>query len=309
MAFSKFLDPKNDYAFKRIFGTERNKDILQQFLNDIFEFRGDDVIASLRFLQTVQDPDIASKKQSIVDVLCEDQVGTQYIIEMQVAKTKGFEKRAQYYAAKAYSTQINRGDDYSRLKRIIFLAITDYVMFADKAAYKSDHITLDKESHEHDLQDFSFTFIELPKFSKGLDELASDKEKWIYFFKHADETAERDVATVMGDNSSIGKAYEELNQYSWSEIERNTYERELKNERDARAIEAAKIEDAEYRGMQRGIEQGVQQGMQRGIEQGIEQGVQQALHTIVKSMRAQNMSVDAIAAVTGLTKDDILLIE
>lgn len=297
MAFSKFLDPKNDYAFKRIFGTERNKDILKQFLNDIFEFKGNDVIDNLRFLQTVQDPDIASKKQSIVDVLCEDQVGTQYIIEMQVAKTKGFEKRAQYYAAKAYSSQINRGDDYSRLKRIIFLAITDYVMFADKPAYKSDHITLDKLTHEHDLKDFSFTFIELPKFTKELDQLNSDKEKWIYFFKHADETAECDVERVMGENTSIGKAYEELNQYSWSEIERNTYERELKNERDARAIEAAKIEDAEIR------------GMERGIAKGMAKGIEQTLHTIVKSMRQQNMTIDAIATVTGLAKDAILAIK
>ncbi len=105
MALSKFLDPKNDFTFRRIFGTEKNKDILIHFLNDILSFTGKNAIQDIEFLSTIQDPDIASKKQSIVDVLCKDSTGVQWIIEMQVAKTKGFEKRAQYYAAKTYSRQ------------------------------------------------------------------------------------------------------------------------------------------------------------------------------------------------------------
>ncbi|MBV2145385.1 MAG: Rpn family recombination-promoting nuclease/putative transposase, partial [Wolbachia endosymbiont of Pissodes strobi] len=67
MAFSKFLDPKNDVSFKRIFGTEKNKDILIHFLNDILGFTGKNEINDIEFLSTIQDPDIAAKKQSIVD--------------------------------------------------------------------------------------------------------------------------------------------------------------------------------------------------------------------------------------------------
>src|SRR6266550_4351716 len=70
MTFSKFLDPKNDISFKRIFGTEKNKDILIHFLNDILGFTGKNKIKDIEFLSTIQDPDIAAKKQSIVDVLC-----------------------------------------------------------------------------------------------------------------------------------------------------------------------------------------------------------------------------------------------
>ncbi len=82
MALSKFLDPKNDVAFRRIFGTEKNKDILIHFLNDILGFTGKNEIKDIEFLSTIQDPDIASKKQSIVDVLCRDSTGVQWIIEM-----------------------------------------------------------------------------------------------------------------------------------------------------------------------------------------------------------------------------------
>ena len=93
MTISKFLDPKNDIAFKKIFGSEKNKDILIHFINDILELKGKDQIESVEFLSPIQDPEIASKKQSIVDVLCKDEDDCQYIIEMQVASTSGFEER------------------------------------------------------------------------------------------------------------------------------------------------------------------------------------------------------------------------
>ena len=91
---------------------------------------------------------------------------------MQVAPMQGFEKRAQYYAAKAYSRQLNRGQEedgkYHNLKEVIFIAISDYIIFKDKENYKSDHVILDKETYANDLKDFSFTFIELPKFKNCL---------------------------------------------------------------------------------------------------------------------------------------------
>ena len=190
---SKFLDPKNDFAFRKIFGTEKNKDILIHFLNDMLVFRGQQPIVDVTFLKTIQDPEIASKKTSIVDVLCRDEAGSTYIVEMQVAKTRGFEKRAQYYAAKAYISQMNKGEDYENLKEVIFLAIADFVMFPQHTAYKSDHVILDRETHGHHLRDFSFTFLELGKFHKTKEELTSIIDKWAFFFKHADETKEKDL--------------------------------------------------------------------------------------------------------------------
>jgi predicted transposase/invertase (TIGR01784 family) len=183
MVLSKFLDPKNDIAFRRIFGTERNKDILIHFINDILELKGKDRIASVTFLSTIQDPEIACKKQSIVDVLCRDENGIQIIVEIQVSPQEGFEKRAQYYAAKAYSRQLNRGseegDRYKDLKAVIFIAILDNVVFPEKLPYKSDHVILDKVSYANDLKDFSFTFIELPKFKiTDINLLTNIIEKW-----------------------------------------------------------------------------------------------------------------------------------
>ena len=168
---SKFLDPKNDYAFKQIFGTEKNQDILIHFINDIMCFKDAEQVVSVEFLKTSQDPEIAYQKQSVIDVLCKDETGRQFIIEMQVARMVGFEKRAQYYASKAYSRQLVSGDNYTELKEIIFIAITDFVMFKNKASGYSTHVILDNETHAHHLKDFSCTFLELPKFNKNIDEL------------------------------------------------------------------------------------------------------------------------------------------
>ncbi len=82
MALSKFLDPKLDLTFKKIFGTEKNKNILIHFLNDILGCTEVNTIQEVEFLSTIMDPEIASKKQSIVDVLCRDENGVQVIVEM-----------------------------------------------------------------------------------------------------------------------------------------------------------------------------------------------------------------------------------
>mgnify|MGYP001195549195 CR=1 FL=1 len=92
--FSRYLDPKNDLAFKKIFGTEKHKRIPIAFLNAVFNLQGSERIADLEFLNTIQPPEIEARKESIVDVLVRDQNGSKYIVEMQVAKLEGFEKRA-----------------------------------------------------------------------------------------------------------------------------------------------------------------------------------------------------------------------
>jgi predicted transposase/invertase (TIGR01784 family) len=276
--FAKFLDPKNDVAFRKIFGSEKHKTVLIQFINDILEFKGPKKIGQVEFLKTVQDPDIALKKQSIVDVLCRDSEGIQYIIEMQVAKTKGFEQRAQYYAAKAYGRQANSGDNYHNLKEVIFIAIADCIIFPDKAAYKSDHIILDKKSYEHDLKDFSFTFIELPKFKKGPDEALSNMlERWCCFFKYAPYISAEELKKLVDHHPILEEAYQALDQHYWTEAEYLAYEQESKRIRDYNAT----LDEAEDRG-----------GQRKAFE-------------IAKKMLASGVDKQTIKRCTGLSEQEV----
>ena len=286
MALSKFLDPKNDVAFKKIFGSEKHKDILIHFINDVLELKDNNQIDEVEFLSTIQDAEIASKKQSIVDVLCRDKNGVQIIVEMQVAPTKGFEKRAQYYAAKAYSRQLNKGQEadglYENLKAVIFIAIADYIVFPDKTEFKSEHVILDKNSHEHDLQDFSFTFVELPKFKKEkIEELDTTLDKWCYFFKYAAKTSEADMAKIGSSYKTIGDAYEIVNQYNWNEQQLLAYERETKRVWDNRSVLEFQLDKAKAEGME--------QGMLK----------------IAKDMTTKNYPLSEISALTGLSIDSI----
>lgn len=278
---SKFLDPKNDFAFEKVFGTGKNKNILIHFLNDMIVFKEKMPIVDVTFLKTIQDPETAAKKMSIVDILCKDESGNTYIIEMQVAKEKGFEKRARYYASKAYISQANAGGEYHKLKEIIFIAISDFIIFPNKEEYKSDHIILDRISHENDLKDFSFTFIELPKFNKGIDHLANMTDKWSYFFKHADETTEKELEKLIGSDNIIMKAYEELNRFSWNDEELLTYQ------------QAEKYEGA-YRA-----------SMAYQFDEGKAEGAREALFAVAKEIIKQGLEVKDIMKMTNLSQKEI----
>jgi predicted transposase/invertase (TIGR01784 family) len=236
---SRYLDPKNDLAFKKVFGAEQHKNIPMDFLNAVLNLESDRRIIDLEFLDTWKASKIEARKESLVGVLVKDGRGVKYIIEMQIAKIEGFEKRAQYYAAKTYCSHFRVGGKYQDPKKVVFLAITDYIVFPEKDRYKSDYAILDNHSHEHDLQGFSFTFVELPKFNKTLDELSSIEDQWYYFLKHATES--NDINEKLAKHPEIKEAYSALDRYYWTEDELKHYENLIMNEADAHGmIEAAK---------------------------------------------------------------------
>jgi len=318
MAISKFLDPQNDIAFKRIFGSEKNKDILIHFINDIQELSGKDAVVSLDFLNTCQEPTIAGSKQSILDVLCKDSKGVQFIVEMQVGPPKGFEKRAQYYASKAYSSQMLKGQEeeglYENLKEVVFIAILNRTMFPKKAEYKSTHVILDKRSGERDLKDFSFTFIELSKFKKEkVENLVTLEEKWCYFFKNAKSTTPEALKEIIKNAQVIERAYEELISFNWTEEELRYYESTQKRIWDDRAIKAYIKEEGiligKAEGMKLGEKKGKTEGMKlgekKGKAEGMKLGEKKEKHTIAKKLLQQGLDIKTIAQATNLTIGEI----
>ena len=283
---SRYLDPKNDLAFKKIFGQERHKRIPMAFLNAIFHLEGPDEITDLEFLNTLQAPEIEARKESIVDVLVRDQKGSKYIIEMQVAKIEGFEKRAQFYAAKTYCTHFNVGNPYHELKKVIFLAITSYVVFPGKKNYKSDHVILDNETYENDLKDFYFAFVELPKFTKEIHELETLEDKWYYFLKHAEESTEIDAS--LASSAEIKEAYHVLDRTFWTEPELQEYERVAMAIADAQgALMAAKKE---------------------GREEGREEGRRQEKLALAATLIHKQFSLEQVSELTGLTKEELSIL-
>ncbi|WP_353270652.1 Rpn family recombination-promoting nuclease/putative transposase [Wolbachia endosymbiont (group A) of Hedychridium roseum] len=286
MALSKFLDPRNDLCFKKIFGTEKNKNILIHFLNDILGFAEASAIQEVEFLSTIMDPKIASDKQSIVDVLCKDSIGNRFVIEMQLARDKGFEKRAQLYVAKAYSRQLDKSGNYIDLKKVFFIAISNCNLLPEEVGYISTHNIRDIKTNGHYLKDFQFVFIELPKFTKSkVEQLESIVDRWLFFFKYAEETTDEDLKKIAEKAPIIKLAYDELDKFRWNEKDLVAYEERIMDLRKEEAILEYRLDLAEEKGIEKGIEKGK-------IE-------------VAKAMLANNVDVNTIVKFTGLSISEI----
>ncbi|MDR2068053.1 MAG: Rpn family recombination-promoting nuclease/putative transposase [Holosporaceae bacterium] len=252
----RFLNPKNDFVFKRLFGTEKNKGILIQFLNDVFEGK-QDTIEDVEFLKSNQDPEVATLRQSIVDVMCRDSKGNRFIIEMQCATDTHFIQRAVAYACRAYLNQKTGAEGYGIMKPVIFFAIMKRTLFKDKAEYLSHHRVTDVCTGENDIKNLSFSFLELSKFrKKSINELETNVERWAYFFKNAQSTSPEDLERLERDDKLFWRAYTALAEYNYTPEELLEYERyEMKQDEIATSLS-----DAEARGRAKGREEGKLKG-------------------------------------------------
>ncbi|MEM1169733.1 MAG: Rpn family recombination-promoting nuclease/putative transposase [Cyanobacteria bacterium P01_H01_bin.35] len=180
----KFIDPKTDFAFKKIFSSDKNKNILISFLNAII-YDNTNTIKSLTIIDPANPGKIEVSKDSFLDVKALLDNGTTVIIEMQVIHVKAFEKRVIYNLAKAYGNQLGKGEKYPTLRPYVALTITDFVLFEDrpqminKFRFKEDTLLFNYRD------ELSLIFLELPKFDKELSELETLSDKWIYFLKDA----------------------------------------------------------------------------------------------------------------------------
>jgi len=290
----RFINPKTDFAFKKIFGSNKSKPILISFLNAMI-YDGNPTIADLE----ITDPYLPSRvqylKDSYLDVKARLIGGATVIIEMQVLNVESFAKRVVYNTAKTYSTQLMRGEGYSKLKPVIALTITDFEMFDNDREVISHFVFKEKKRLFNYFEpEIAMIFIELPKFNKQLDELETLTDKWVYFMKNAPslEVIPQTMETV----SEIQQAFA------------------IANETNLNAEELKDLEDREryildQQGISRkGIEEGREEGREQGIEQGIEQGLALGMREKALEIARQLLNVlddRTISQTTGLSVEDI----
>lgn len=224
----KFVDIKNDVAFRKIFGNENRKEVLISFLNAVLQLQHNSKITEVDILTPFQIPELRGGKVTIVDVKAKDQNGKTYIVEMQVAELDGFDKRVLYYASKSYSAQINRGDDYEKLKPTFFIGILDFIA-TENPSFISRHKLTDAETKEHFIKDIEFNFIELPKFTKTASQLDSIIDQWVYFIKNAENIEV--IPENIADNG-LKFAYEDANKHNWTKDELEAYDYAFMREQD-----------------------------------------------------------------------------
>ncbi len=216
----KFVDIKNDIAFRKIFGNENKKEILISFLNAVLELPKGKKIKNVEIKNPYQLPEIKDLKSSILDVRATDERNISYIVEMQVEELDGFDKRVQYYTAKQYSSQIPKGDDYPKLNQVIFIGILDFNFFEDDDDYITRHKTVNVKTQKSTLNAMEYNFVELPKFTKELKNCKSLVDKWIYFIKNATNL---DVIPADVKDEGLKHAYEDADRHNWTKEELEAY--------------------------------------------------------------------------------------
>lgn len=245
----KFLNPKTDFAFKKIFGSENSTDILLSFLNALLGLKAPYRIREVTILDPYLAPKIRGMKDTYLDVRVKDESGKNYIIEMQVLNVAGFEKRVLYNACKAYAGQINRGEDYQLLTDVIAITITDFVMFPEADAVLNK-FKLRAEDGGVYTDDLELIFVELPKFTKSDTTLDSILEQWFYFLKHAEDLEA--VPSSLKTASPIVHAFELARKSALTRDELEDQERREIYIQDQRGA----IQLAERRGRNEGREEG-----------------------------------------------------
>jgi predicted transposase/invertase (TIGR01784 family) len=281
-----FINPKIDFAFKRIFGSSESKNILKSFLNALI-YEGKPMIEDLEIL----DPALASKlpglKDTYLDVKAKINDGKTVIIEMQVLNVSSFAKRVIYNAAKTYATQLGRGEGYTKLKPVLALTITDFEMFENDQDVIS-HFVFKQTKRFFDYPDpeIELFFVELPKFNKTLEELETITDQWIYFMKNAPSL--EIVPETMGEISEIKQAFAIANEANLSRAELEDLEKREMFIEDQRNL----------------IVRGQQEGRQQGLDEGRQEGMREKALEIAKQL-LDVLDDQTISEKTGLTSEDI----
>jgi predicted transposase/invertase (TIGR01784 family) len=235
----RYINPKTDFAFKKIFGSSSSQGILRSFLNGVL-YDGEPRVQSLQIVDPYSIPRLQGMKDSYLDVRALLDDGQHVLIEMQVLNVPGFEKRVLYNAAKEYSNQLVKGQDYTLLNPVIALTLTDFDMFPE---WKDQVISRFELKEKNNLiayphGDVELVFVELTKFNKTESELRSLADEWLYFVRFAAEL--NTIPQKLSHVEEIKEAFEIAEASSLTQEEEIALEKKLRWIADQRMLLAAK---------------------------------------------------------------------
>ena len=178
----KYLNPYTDFGFKKLFGTEANKELLIDFLNQLITEQG--TITDLQFLSAEQLGRSAFERKAVFDIYCENEKGEKFIVEMQKAEQDYFKDRSVYYSTFPIQEQAMLGSWNYQLKAVYFVGILDFVFDEnkdDEQVFHHEVKLIDTKTNKIFYDKLTFIYLEMPKFNKTEDELKSRFDKSFKF--------------------------------------------------------------------------------------------------------------------------------
>ena len=184
---AKYLDPKADLTFKKVFG--EHKDLLVSFLNALLPLQPGHEIVSIEYLPPELVPLNPDKKDTIVDVRCKDKDGRQFLVEMQMYWTDMFKRRTLYNTCKAYARPLKKGEDYGEVKPIYTLSLINDVAFPELPdEFYHEFVPMNRNHTDEIIEDFEMIFVELPKFKPSSWQERKMAVLWLRFLTEIDES-------------------------------------------------------------------------------------------------------------------------
>ena len=251
------LNPRVNLAFKKIFGSEGNQDILISFINSVVS--EDYKVISLELMNPYNSKNFKDDKGSILDIKAKGADGKYFDIEIQISDEGDYDKRALLYWAKLYSDQLRAGDNYSDLKTAIGIHILNFNCIPNNNKYNNKWVIAEADSGQHYFEDFTIYTIELNKFTQQENEdfrqmlprIQTSLDRWSAFLTKASSLDRNNLPKEM-DDLCIKRALDVLTVVSLNDEERAVYEGHLK----WLLIEASTVKKAEKKARARGEVEG-----------------------------------------------------
>ena len=290
----KYLDPKADLTFKKIFGNHPKR--LISLLNALLPLSEEEQIHEIEYLPTELVPELEGHKNTIVDVLCTDAIGRKFCVEMQMEWSNAFKQRVLFNASKLYVSQAMKREKYSDLQPVYSLNLVNDIFEHDTPEFIHNYrIVHDKDSNKV-IEGLHFTFIELPKFTPHS---IADKRMmvlWLRFLTEINANTQEIPSDLLRD-PEIGKAVEELKISGFTDAELRAYDKFWDSVRVEKTLQ--------YDSYQQGIEKGMEEGMKQGMAKGEEVGKSQRSIEIAKNMLSKGMDAATVMEITGLTESQM----
>lgn len=181
--WEKFINPFTDFGFKKLFGSEGNKEFLISFLNELLREEGK-CIKELTFLTHEQLGNTPIDRKTVFDLYCINDDGERFIVEVQKARQEFFVDRTLFYSTYAIQEQAPKGDWLFELRAVYTISILDFI-FDNKSEDFLHRVKLaNLKSQEVFYDRLTFIYLEMPKFKKEEDEVENDFDRWLYLLKN-----------------------------------------------------------------------------------------------------------------------------
>jgi predicted transposase/invertase (TIGR01784 family) len=277
----KYINPFTDFGFKKLFGSDPNKDLLIDFLNQVLP--GKHKIKDLTYSRTEQLGNTEADRKAIFDLYCLGEKGERFIVEMQKAKQNFFKDRSVYYASFPIQEQAKKGDWNYQLSDVYMVGILDFTFSDDAAEQEVRH---EVQLKDHNCQVFydklTFIYLEMPNFKKSEEELESDFDKWMFVLRELPNLQNRPQAL---QERIFQKLFEAAEIAKFTPDEKIKYEESLKYYRDLKNV--------------------VDSSFEEGKAEGIAEGIAEGRTEIARQMKSEGEPIEKIVRFTGLNKEEI----